>query len=58
MNSSVALESEMSGMVHNSDQRIVNKLVLKTKNIAKKLLKEGSLLLEQAGQRGDNDGVR
>jgi hypothetical protein len=40
-------------MVINSDQLTENELVLKTRDIVKKLLEEGSLLLEQAGQRID-----
>ena len=54
----VALEREVSGMVSNSDETIVNELVLKTRDIVKNLLDEGSLLLEQAGQRTDTSGVR
>ena len=58
MNSLVALDSEVSGMVSNTDQPIVNDLVLKTRDIVKKLLEDGSLLLEQAGKKTDTDGVR
>ena len=58
MYSLLALESELSGMVSNSDQLMVNELILKTRDIVKNLLEKGSLLLEQAGQRTDTDGVR
>ena len=58
MNSLVALDSEVSGMVSNTDQPIVNDLVLKTRDIVKKLLEDGSLLLEQTGKKTDTAGVR
>ena len=47
MNSLVALDSELSGMVYNADQFIVNDLFLKTRDMVRKLLEDGSLLLEQ-----------
>ena len=58
MNSLVALDSEVSGMMSNTDQPIINDLVLKTRDIVKKLLEDGSLLLEQAGKKTDTAGVR
>ena len=58
MESLEKLESEVSGIVSQSNQLIVDELVLKTRDVVKKLLEEGSLLLEQAGNRTNTDGVR
>ena len=58
LTSLITLEREVTGSGFKADQVVINEMVQKSGEISKKLLEEGSLLVEQAKQRMNMDGIR
>ena len=54
----VTLDNEVNKMQSNPIKSVSEDIMLKTRDIVQKILEEGSLLVKQAGQGMNTDGVR